>query len=178
MDSKESFQLETERLILRKLKESDAEVAYNNWTSDEEVSKFVRWSTHKNLEETKEYLREKEKNGTNKDDYDWGIVLKENGELIGEISAFKAENKRYELGYNIAKKCWRKGYTTEALKCVMKYLINEVGIKNFKASHAISNPASGAVMQKAGFKYVKDDYYEKFDKSIKFKAKVYYLDID
>jgi len=33
-------------------------------------------------------------------------------------------------------------------------------------------------MQKAGFKYVKDDYYEKFDKSIKFKAKVYYLDID
>ena len=39
-----------------------------------------------------------------------------------------------------------KGYTTEALKEVMKYLINDVGIKKFRCSHAKLNPASGAVM--------------------------------
>ena len=43
--------LETERLILRELTEEDAEEMYKNWASDDEVSKYVRWSTHKNIEE-------------------------------------------------------------------------------------------------------------------------------
>ena len=32
-------------------------------------------------------------------------------------------------------------------------------------------------MQKVGFRYVKDDYYESFDKTKKYESKVYYLDI-
>ena len=53
---KEEKTLETERLILRPLTVKDAEEAFKNWTSDDEVSKYVRWSTHKNVEETKEYI--------------------------------------------------------------------------------------------------------------------------
>ena len=59
----------------------------------------------------------------------------------------------------------------------MKYLIDDVGIKKFICSHAKLNPASGAVMRKVGFKYVKDASYEKYDKTAKFESKVYYLDI-
>lgn len=44
---KEEKTLETERLILRPLTVNDAEEAFKNWTSDDEVSKYVRWSTHK-----------------------------------------------------------------------------------------------------------------------------------
>ena len=60
----------------------------------------------------------------------------------------------------------------------MNYLINDVEIKRFKCVHAKLNPASGAVMQKNGFKYVKDEYYESFDKTKKYESKGYYLDID
>ncbi len=49
--------LETERLILRKLEESDAEEMYKNWANDDEVTKYVRWSTHKNADETREYIK-------------------------------------------------------------------------------------------------------------------------
>ena len=49
---KEEKTLETERLILRPLTVNDAEEAFKNWTSDDEVSKYVRWSTHKNVAET------------------------------------------------------------------------------------------------------------------------------
>lgn len=179
MNHKGSIKLETERLVLRQLKESDAEEVYKNWTSDDDVSKYMRWSTHKNVEETREWLREEEKNYKNNDYYTWGIELKEIGELIGSIGAFyREEDDRYEIGYGIGKKHWRKGYTTESLKKVMNYLINDVGIKRFKCVHAKLNPASGAVMQKVGFKYVKDDYYESFDKTKKYESKVYYLDID
>jgi [ribosomal protein S5]-alanine N-acetyltransferase len=177
MEHKGSIILETERLILRPLVEKDAKEMFNNWASDDEVSKYVRWSTHKNIEETREYLRQEEKDCKNKDHYNWGIVLKESGILIGAIGAILDEDGRYETGYNISKKYWRNGYTTEALKRIIEYLSKDVGIKKFRCIHAVLNPASGAVMKKAGFKYVKDDYYEKFDKSIGYESKVYYLDI-
>lgn len=61
MINKGSITLESERLTLRKLKETDAEEVFKNWTSDDEVSKYVRWSTHKNVEETREWLRQEKK---------------------------------------------------------------------------------------------------------------------
>lgn len=178
MKHKGTIRLETERLVLRKLKTNDAEEVYKNWTSDEEVSKYMRWSTHKSIEETKCWLKEEEENYKKNDYYTWGIELKGIDELIGSIGAFyREDDDRYEIGYGIGKKYWRKGYTSEALKRVMEYLINEVGIKRFKSVHAKLNPASGAVMQKVGFKYVKDEYYESFDKTKKYDSKIYYLDI-
>ncbi|MBQ6992216.1 MAG: GNAT family N-acetyltransferase [Clostridia bacterium] len=170
--------IETDRLVLREITEDDAEEMYKNWASDDEVSKYVRWSTHKNVEETKEYIKAEQERCKNQCCYNWGIVLKENQELIGAIGAFPSEDNIYELGYNIAKKHWNKGITTEALKRVLKYLINNKGMYRFRCSHAVLNPASGAVMRKAGFKYSHDDSAEKFDKSRCFDIKVYYLDID
>lgn len=170
--------LETERLILRELIEDDAEEMYKNWASDDEVSKYVRWSTHKDVEETKEYIKAEQERCKNQGCYNWGIVLKENQELIGAIGAFPSEGNIYELGYNISKKYWRKGIATEALKRVIKHLINDKGMYRFRCSHAVLNPASGAVMRKAGFIYSHDDSAEKFDGSEKFDIKVYYLDID
>lgn len=178
MNHKGTIRLETERLVLRRLKIEDANEVFKNWTSDDEVSKYMRWTTHKDIEETRSWLQEEEKNYKNNDYYTWGIELKEIGELIGSISAlYREEDDRYEIGYGIGRKYWRKGYTTESLKKVMDYLINDVGIKRFKCSHAKLNPVSGIVMQKVGFKYVKDDYFESFDKTEKYDSKVYYLDL-
>ena len=172
------IKLKTERLILRELVENDAEEMFKNWASDDEVSKYVRWTTHKNVEETKEYIRCERERCKAENYYNWGIVLKENNELIGAIGAFPSEDNRIEIGYNISRKHWRNGYTTEALKKVLSYLSNEKSIYRFRCSHAILNPASGAVMRKAGFKYVHDDTCEKYDGNKKFDTKVYHLDID
>ena len=171
--------LETERIILRKIKVEDAEEAFKNWTSDDEVSKYMIWSTHKTVEDTKQWLAEEEKNSKNGENYCFGIVLKETGELIGSMSYHLVkEEDRYEVGYGIGKRFWRKGYTTEALKCMMDFLIKDLEIKKFICRHAKLNPASGAVMQKVGFKYVKDGYYESFDKTKKYESKIYYLEIN
>ena len=178
MEHRGTITLETDRLILRKLKVSDAVEVFKNWTSDDEVSKYMRWSTHKDIQETIAWIKEEENNCKNNGYYTWGIELKEIKELIGSICAiYREEDGRYEIGYGIGKKYWRKGYTTEALKKVMDFLINEVGITKFKCAHAKMNPASGAVMKKVGFKYVKDEFHESFDKTKKYDCKVYYLDV-
>lgn len=171
--------LETERLRLRAIKIEEAENVYNTWTSDDEVSKYMRWSTHKSVEETKQWIMMEQENCKKDNYFDWGIELKETGKLIGSMGAhYVPELDRYEIGYAIAKKYWGKGLVTEATKSMLNYLVNEKEIKRFVASHAKQNPASGAVMQKVGFKYIKDEKIEKFDKSEIFDSRVYYLDIE
>ena len=50
--------LETKRLTLRGLKLEDAPTVFNNWTSDKEVAKFMRWDAHANIEVTKKWIKE------------------------------------------------------------------------------------------------------------------------
>lgn len=171
--------LETKRLLLRGLKLADAPLAFQNWTSDEEAARFMRWNVHDNLEITEEWMKVCEQTMADVTRYEWGIILKDSGEPIGSIGAFlnDKEPDRYELGYVLGKKYWNQGYTTEALKGAMDFLINQVGVRHFICSHAKDNPASGAVMGHVGFRYQKDGTYQSFDGLRSYESKVYYLDI-
>ena len=48
-----TVKIETKRLLLRQFTESDTLAAFNNWTSDERVTEFLRWPTHKSIDITK-----------------------------------------------------------------------------------------------------------------------------
>lgn len=181
INHKGSIVLESERLILRPLILADAEEVFESWTSDEDVAKYLSWSVHNSIEDTKVWLTDCEKNITNPEYYNWGIVIKETGELIGSIGTvlYDDEGKmRHAPGYSIGKKYWRNGYTSEALKCMMDYLINIIGVKSFICYHAVDNPASGAVMQKVGFSYAKNGSYTCFDGIRTFQSRMYYLNIE
>ena len=53
-----TVKIETKRLLLRQFTESDALPAFNNWTSDEKVTEFLRWPTHKSIDITKNVLKD------------------------------------------------------------------------------------------------------------------------
>ena len=151
-------ELETERLFLRKFKESDALDIYVNWASDKDSAKYNAWSVHPHLEVTKEYLSEWIESYKNNDYYHWAIVHKEKEEVIGSISVSNINRrKKYcEVGYTIAKKMWNLGIATEVLIRVIKYLTEEAGFETIRALHDVRNEASGRVMKKAGMTYVKN----------------------
>ena len=147
--------IETERLILRRLTLDDAPVAYENWCSSDAVCKYVVWKKHKNVEETKElfkmWVEQYEDNKT----FRWIVQLKENNDLLGTIDVQKKfiNDETCEIGYCYSEKYWNKGYGTEALKAVVKYLFEECDAKVVCADHLDRNPASGEVMKKAGLKF-------------------------
>lgn len=149
-------ELETERLILRKVKAQDASEAYRSWCSDEEVSRYVLWDVHENEEVTKELYTAWEKEYEDPAVFRWMVVLKETGELIGTIDV---PNKKFlnfgavEIGYCYGKKFWGNGYATEALHAVMEYLFMEVEVDVIYIQHLSNNPASGKVMIKNGLKF-------------------------
>lgn len=146
--------LETERLILRRVTAKDVMDIYNNWATDKLTNRYLEWDSHESPDVTCAYVA-----GViasyNKGAYDWVVELKSTGDLIGEISAVHIDKKNgayVEIGYCYGSKFWGHGYATEALRKVIEFFLNECEYHTVEARHIIGNPASGRVMQKAGMK--------------------------
>lgn len=169
--------LETERLILRPLVVADAQEIYTNWSSDPEVARFMRWSTHENVDVTKEWLKEVERNTDSDTIYDWGFVRKADNKLIGSGGLYYDKGKKgFELGYNIMRDCWHQGYTSEAAATIVEFAFQTLGESKLYACHAIDNPNSGKVMEKVGFHYVSNSCYDSIDGIKHFDNKEYLLE--
>lgn len=153
MEHKGTVQLETPRLILRRVTMEDAEAAFQNWTSEEQVTQFLCWPTHKNSEETREIFQRWVANYENMNNYLWGIVLKEDGgRLIGTISAVEQDESlnKVHIGYCIGSRWWHRGITSEAFARIIAFFFEEVRVNRIEARHDPQNPNSGKVMLKCG----------------------------
>lgn len=147
--------METDRLILRRFTIDDAQDFFDHWANDPEVTKYMTWKPHKNIEITQAVLALWLNAYEHADNYHWAIVLKEGAKLIGSISIMNIEDtyERSEVGYCLAKDYWNQGIMTEALKAVIDFGFARVGFNRIQACHYAENPASGRVMVKAGMKY-------------------------
>jgi ribosomal-protein-alanine N-acetyltransferase len=148
-------ELETNRLILRRLTINDIESVYNNWANDDDVTHYLSWPTHRDTSVTKNVLEEWIKNYSEDDFYQWGIVVKDINEPIGTISVVDKNDdiKMVVIGYCIGKQWWNKGITSEALNAVIKFFFDEIGVNRIEARHDPNNQNSGKVMIKCGMKY-------------------------
>lgn len=155
MKHKGTVTLETERLILRKFTENDAEAVFRNWASDDEVTKYLTWPAHRSVEDSAGYIAYCLGTYIEISSYQWGIELKETGELFGNISVVRMNEdiEAAELGYVIGRRFWGNGYMAEAVKAVIAFLFEEVGVNRISARHDTNNPNSGKVMKKAGMQY-------------------------
>lgn len=147
--------IETERLILRKFTIEDARDMYENWASDEEVTKYLMWPVHSSVEATAALLADWVDGYQEENKYEWCIQHKETGKAIGSIGAVKIVERAEvaEIGYCISRAWWHQGITSEALRAVMEYLFDEVGVNRVESRHDPRNCHSGNVMKKCGLKY-------------------------
>lgn len=147
--------IETERLLLRRFKPSDAEYMFKNWASDSEIFKFFTRSPHSELSQTEQIVNEWV-NGYSEDNcYNWAIELKEIGEIIGQISLVDLSEKysSCEVACTVGRRFWNNGISTEATKAVINYLFKEIGMNRIEGRHNTLNLASGGAMQKSGMKF-------------------------
>ncbi|HET7599555.1 MAG TPA: GNAT family protein [Gemmatimonadales bacterium] len=82
------------------------------------------------------------------------IRLAEGGGLIGAIGlkGMDGEHRVAELGYWIGTEWWGRGYATEATGALVRHAFDELGLNRLQAHHMVRNPASGRVLEKAGFR--------------------------
>lgn len=144
--------LETERLILRPFHIEDAPQVFENWASDPEVTEFLTWPTHRSLEQSLAFIQMNVEHYAEPEHYEWALYHIQDRQVIGSLGAmnFQPATRCIELGYALSRAYWGKGYATEAVRAVIRYLFDEVGMLRIQAKHDPANMASGAVMRKCG----------------------------
>ena len=92
----------------------------------------------------------------------WPIFLLEMNEFIGcaGLRPYTPSEKIYEFGVHIKSAHWRKGYATEAAKTVIDYAFKKLDAKSLFAGHHPENVISKHLLEKLGFSYAYDEYYE------------------
>jgi RimJ/RimL family protein N-acetyltransferase len=145
--------METDRIILRPWRESDAEALFK-YASDPDVGPRAGWPPHKSVEESQEIIRTIFSN-----DYTWAIELKQTGEAIGCMGYYLYGESNItigehdaEVGYWVAKPYWNQGICSEALRRLIDYCFQEQHIEVLWCDCFVNNPASERVMHKCGFR--------------------------
>ncbi len=145
--------METNRIVLRPWRDSDAETLFK-WASSPDVGPRAGWAPHKSVEESLEIIRTVFRDATNT----WAIALKETDTAIGAMGYgpscecdLPAREGEPLVGYWVAKPFWNQGICTEALRLMLDHIRKTTDIKSLISGHFVDNPASGRVMEKCGF---------------------------
>lgn len=150
------MQLETERLILRKLEEADAERMFL-MDSRPEVMKYIGIPPLTDIRETENIITIIRQQYEDHDVGRLAVIEKESGLLIGwsglkfltqEVNGYK---NVYDLGYRFLPEYWGKGYASESAKASLDFGFNGLKIDTIYAHAHSENHASNHVLKKLGF---------------------------
>jgi RimJ/RimL family protein N-acetyltransferase len=150
-----TMQLETDRLIIRRPERSDAEELAAK-INDEKIAATTLLIPYPYTTDDAyvwiDGIKTREGDGPARS---FCFFDKETGELIGGIglSGVHRTHKHAEIGYWCAVKFWNRGYTSEAVKCVVDYGFRVLEVNRIYAHCFQRNIASAEVMKKAGMKY-------------------------
>ena len=155
--------LETERLLLRQLRNSDTADVFV-MRSDPEVMQYIPRPlavSHADAAALIEMMNDFIENG---EKINWAITEKSSGKVIGMIGFpnLKPEHFRAEVGYTLSKAWHRQGIMREALACVLKYGFEHMNLHSIEAITDADNTASGSLLLSIGFvqeAYFKEDFY-------------------
>lgn len=160
--------LETERLILRDLTHEDAPAIFRNF-SDPDVAKWFFEKPLTDIDQARGFIdlfNEEFKKGKG---LTWALVTKDEGACIGTCGYGEIElGDRSEIGFDLAKDRWGKGLMTEALRPVIEYGFDVLGLSNIEAHSYSANTRAIRLLEKMGFhldKISEDSHYYSISKS-------------
>lgn len=145
--------LETSRLILRAVTMGDVEDIFA-YSSDEEVTHFLRWGPHKGWEETESYIRTVLREYAEGVDGPWGVEYREMGRVIGSVHLMNlsAQHRKAEIGFVLSRPYWNQGLMSEAVARVLKYSFEHIGLHRIEGLPLVENRAGIRVLEKVGMR--------------------------
>ena len=146
-------ELWTENLILRRYRPEDAEQLYERFGTDPAMSKYSGWNPYATPEMAQETVQEFIKSYEKNHSYSW--VMDVDSVVVGTIGAYDYEDGRIEVDFSVDAGWQGRGFATEALREVLKYLTENEGISCVTAWCAEENIASRRVLEKAGMRFVR-----------------------
>ncbi|MBQ4534406.1 MAG: GNAT family N-acetyltransferase [Ruminococcus sp.] len=146
--------LETERLILRRFDESDAENVYL-YAKDPDVGPIAGWPPHKSVDESREVIRNIFSGAEA-----YAVCLKSDNKAIGAIELklnghtdMTEKDDECELGYWLGKPFWGQGIIPEAVREILRHAFEDIGMNKVWCGYYDGNVKSKRVQEKCGFRY-------------------------
>ena len=146
--------LETERLILRRWEESDAEDLYE-YARDPDVGPIAGWPAHQSLEESRDVIKNVF-NGKGA----YAVCLKEDLKAIGAIELklnghtdMTDREDECEMGYWLGKPFWGRGIMPEAVREMLRHAFEDIGMTKVWCGYYEGNTKSKRVQEKVGFQF-------------------------
>jgi len=153
------YSLKSERLGFRCWTKEDLPLARELW-GDIEVTRFFGGPFSE--EEIGERLeREISRMHTYRFQY-WPIHLLSDNEHVGccGLRPYRLEEGIPELGFHLRPKFWGQGLAPEAARAVIDFAFKTIGAKGLSAGHHPENVASKKVLEKLGFRYTHDEFFD------------------
>lgn len=150
--------IETDRLILRDFRETDASDVFE-YSRNPRIGLDAGWPPHTSIDDSLFFIREIASR-----DYVWAIIPKEtltnekpSGIVIGSIGLIADPARSFErslmLGYAIGSDWWNRGFVSEASNCVIRFGFESIGLSLISCTCYPWNAASKRVIDKSGFTF-------------------------
>jgi RimJ/RimL family protein N-acetyltransferase len=150
-----TYPIETERLLLRPTTMDDLDALHDLHRRDE-VTRDLPWESRSRDEMRRELEERARKNvlRKNRDEMVLGAVLREPGDLIGELYLLlrTVEYRGGEIGYVFHPDYYGHGYATEAARAGLKIGFEQFGWHRIEASCVTRNERSWRLMERLGMR--------------------------
>ena len=170
-----SLILKTDRLLLRPLEMSDADLLWP-YVSNPEIPKDMSWEPHKKVAETQEFINGVLQSMGQGKSITWCIFLGDQFCGIFSLIAILRKHRsliydRAELAYWIGPEFSKQGIMTEAGEKVIDFAFNELQLHKLLVGHHINNKDSENLIIRLGFTYTytEEDSFKKNDKWVTVK---------
>jgi RimJ/RimL family protein N-acetyltransferase len=152
MPENKSVILHTERLILRDFKKDDWQAAHE-YGSDPETVKYMPFGPNTE-QDTKNFVSQvlASQKAQPRLNYDLALISKAENKLMGScrIQITSIEHQEAEIGYVLNRRYWNQGFITEAVRRIISFGFEQLGLHRIYATCDPANTGSYRVIGKAG----------------------------
>lgn len=147
-------EIQTKRLKLRKMKLSDSASLFNIW-SDPEVTKFMNINSFTDESQAVEMIKILNNLSLESKAIRYSIIELESNRIIGSCgyNSIDSSNAKAEIGYDISKDYWGKGYAPDTIQSLMDYAFNTLNFNRIEAKVEPENNNSIRVLQKLNYTF-------------------------
>jgi Acetyltransferases, including N-acetylases of ribosomal proteins len=142
--------IKSERLILRKIEDADAE-ALSELAHSPNVYRYLPAFLFEQKYEDIHYVIRHLYDECFKESIILGVFMEEEFCGLAEIYGYREDTHKASIGCRFMERCWGKGIATEVVRALVRYLAQETDIEIITASTMVENKAITRVTEKNDF---------------------------
>ena len=136
-----------DRVTLRAPRLDDAEELFAAVASDPEVTRYMSWAPHPDVDETRRVITELFNVGGERS---WVIELRDSGEIIGTCGFRPVQAHSMDFGYCLGRRWWGQGIMAEVVQLLLAEMESDPKVYRISAICHVDNTRSARVLERAG----------------------------